>query len=119
MIKLQHNIMNPYSQIFNLLYTRVNRRSFYWSGLMKNTKWICINAHDWKGTYSETIPVMHHGIDWQQCPICHAPEVPVCGSTGPSNTRMHAGAPKYEMCSEGDSCDECDNIKQCLAGGHQ
>ena len=55
---------------------------------MKNEKWICINAHDWKGSYEETIPVMYHGVDWQQCPICGAPVVPVCGSNQPINKKL-------------------------------
>ena len=37
--------------------------------------WICTKCV-WKGKYEETMPVMYHGVDWQNCPSCKSPVIP-------------------------------------------
>lgn len=59
------------------------------SRLTYQTEWICTSCV-WKGFYKETIPVMYHGIDWQNCPSCNAVAIPVpkeitCGCPEPHN----------------------------------
>ena len=42
--------------------------------------WKCTTCH-WEGTYSDTLHVMYHGIDWEKCPSCGSVLIPMCGST--------------------------------------
>lgn len=39
-------------------------------------EWICTSCK-WSGKYKDTIPVMYHGHDWQNCPLCNAVVIPM------------------------------------------
>lgn len=39
------------------------------------SEWICTKCN-WTGNYSQTLPVMYHGIDWQNCPSCNSVAIP-------------------------------------------
>lgn len=39
-------------------------------------EWICTSCM-WSGKYKDTIPVMYHGNDWQNCPSCNTVAIPM------------------------------------------
>ena len=39
-------------------------------------EWICTKC-SWKGEYQDTMPVMYHGVDWQNCPSCKSVAIPI------------------------------------------
>lgn len=42
--------------------------------------WKCTQC-TWEGEGRHTAPVMYRGTDWQNCPSCNAPAIPLEGST--------------------------------------
>ena len=44
-------------------------------------EWICTKCA-WHGKYEDTMPVMYHAIDWQNCPSCNSVAIPIAARPG-------------------------------------